>query len=182
MNIATTFGKVVVLAFGAWVGLKDGGVVTGLAAYGVIMATVSTASDLTQAFRTGYFMLDRSPPRWAQRHNGDLDLRPDRGRPAQWLVGLVTLRHINRGWRPGRHTARVTGSITARHASSSPPTTAAAATTIAIKSTVATVHVKHATTTRDGSGSRKSDGTDVPERPAASAPGSGSHFPLSLQG
>jgi hypothetical protein len=106
MNIATTFGKVVVLAFGAWVGLKDGGVVTGLAAYGVIMATVSTASDLTQAFRTGYFMLDRSPPRWAQRHNGDLDPRPDRGRPAQWLVGLVTLRHINRGWRPGRHTAR----------------------------------------------------------------------------
>jgi hypothetical protein len=57
VNIATTFGKVVVLAFGSWVGLKDSGVVTGLAAYGVIVATVSTASDLTQAFRTGYLTL-----------------------------------------------------------------------------------------------------------------------------
>jgi uncharacterized oligopeptide transporter (OPT) family protein len=57
MNIATTYGKITVLIFSSWVGLKDGGVVAGLAACAIIASNVSTASDLMQDYRTGYITL-----------------------------------------------------------------------------------------------------------------------------
>ncbi|KAM3369661.1 hypothetical protein ACQJBY_017516 [Aegilops geniculata] len=57
MNIATTYGKVSLLIFSSWVGLKDGGVVAGLAACAIIVSNVSTASDLMQDHKTGYITL-----------------------------------------------------------------------------------------------------------------------------
>ncbi|KAF7018031.1 unnamed protein product [Triticum aestivum] len=57
MNIATTYGKVSILIFSSWVGLKDGGVVAGLAACAIIVSNVSTASDLMQDHKTGYITL-----------------------------------------------------------------------------------------------------------------------------
>ncbi|XP_047063040.1 probable metal-nicotianamine transporter YSL17 [Lolium rigidum] len=57
LNIATTYGKIAMLIFSSWVGLKDGGVVAGLAACAIIASNVSTASDLMQDYRTGYITL-----------------------------------------------------------------------------------------------------------------------------
>jgi OPT family oligopeptide transporter len=57
MKIATTYGKIAMLIFSSWVGLKDGGVVAGLAACAIIASNVSTASDLMQDYRTGYITL-----------------------------------------------------------------------------------------------------------------------------
>ncbi|CAM0902702.1 unnamed protein product [Alopecurus aequalis] len=57
MNIATTYGKIAMLIFSSWVGLKDGGVVAGLAAGAIMVSNVSTASDLMQDYRTGYITL-----------------------------------------------------------------------------------------------------------------------------
>ncbi len=37
---------------------------------------------------------------------GGIDPRPDRGRPAQWLVGPRHPAPYKQGWRPGRHTIR----------------------------------------------------------------------------
>ncbi|KAL6652777.1 hypothetical protein ACP70R_011702 [Stipagrostis hirtigluma subsp. patula] len=59
-NLASTYGKIGLFVFASWVG-RNGGVIAGLAACGVMMSVVSTAADLMQDFRTGYLTL--SSPR-----------------------------------------------------------------------------------------------------------------------
>ncbi|BBH04247.1 YELLOW STRIPE like 3 [Prunus dulcis] len=49
--------SVAIFMIGAWAGSAHGGVLAGLAACGVMMNIVSTASDLTQDFKTGYLTL-----------------------------------------------------------------------------------------------------------------------------
>ncbi|KAI3944805.1 hypothetical protein MKW92_015970 [Papaver armeniacum] len=56
-SLASTYGKLAIFIFGAWVGLSNGGIIAGLAACGVMMSIVSTASDLMQDFKTGYLTL-----------------------------------------------------------------------------------------------------------------------------
>ncbi|XP_020079655.1 probable metal-nicotianamine transporter YSL14 [Ananas comosus] len=56
-SLASTYGKLAIFTIGAWAGLSHGGVLAGLAACGVMMSIVSTASDLTQDFKTGYMTL-----------------------------------------------------------------------------------------------------------------------------
>nr|CAD1840828.1 unnamed protein product [Ananas comosus var. bracteatus] len=56
-SLASSYGKLAIFIFGAWVGASGGGVVAGLAACGVMMGIVSTASDLMQDFKTGYLTL-----------------------------------------------------------------------------------------------------------------------------
>ncbi|XP_074581563.1 putative metal-nicotianamine transporter YSL12 [Curcuma longa] len=60
-NMASTYGKLAIFIFGAWAGGHHGGVLAGLAACGVMLSIVSTASDLMQDFKTGYLTL--SSPR-----------------------------------------------------------------------------------------------------------------------
>ncbi|KAJ4885639.1 putative metal-nicotianamine transporter YSL8 [Raphanus sativus] len=54
---ASTYGKHSIFTIGAWAGSDHGGLLAGLAACGVMMNIVSTASDLTQDFKTGYLTL-----------------------------------------------------------------------------------------------------------------------------
>ncbi|KAJ6822618.1 putative metal-nicotianamine transporter YSL8 [Iris pallida] len=56
-SLASSYGKLAIFAFGSWVGMGEGGIVAGLAACGVMMSVVSTASDLMQDFKTGYLTL-----------------------------------------------------------------------------------------------------------------------------
>ncbi|KAF4394683.1 hypothetical protein CsatB_019265 [Cannabis sativa] len=56
-SLASTYGKLAIFTIGAWAGASNGGVLAGLAACGVMMNIVSTASDLTQDFKTGYLTL-----------------------------------------------------------------------------------------------------------------------------
>ncbi|URD83293.1 OPT oligopeptide transporter protein [Musa troglodytarum] len=56
-NLASTYGKLAIFVFGAWAGAHHGGVLAGLAACGVMMTIVATASDLMQDFKTGYLTL-----------------------------------------------------------------------------------------------------------------------------
>ncbi|CAN1832016.1 Probable metal-nicotianamine transporter YSL7 [Linum perenne] len=56
-SLASTYGKLAIFTIGAWVGASQGGVLAGLAACGVMMNIVSTASDLMQDFKTGYMTL-----------------------------------------------------------------------------------------------------------------------------
>lgn len=56
-SLASTYGKLAIFVIGAWAGASHGGVIAGLAACGVMMNIVSTASDLTQDFKTGYLTL-----------------------------------------------------------------------------------------------------------------------------
>lgn len=56
-SLASTYGKLAIFTIGAWVGASNGGVLAGLAACGVMMNIVTTASDLTQDFKTGYMTL-----------------------------------------------------------------------------------------------------------------------------
>lgn len=56
-SLASSYGKLAIFVFGAWVGRSNGGVMAGLAACGVMMGIVSTASDLMQDFKTGYLTL-----------------------------------------------------------------------------------------------------------------------------
>ncbi|XP_066349712.1 LOW QUALITY PROTEIN: probable metal-nicotianamine transporter YSL12 [Miscanthus floridulus] len=56
-SLASTYGKLAILIFGAWAGASNGGVLGGLAACGVMMSIVSTAADLMQDFKTGYLTL-----------------------------------------------------------------------------------------------------------------------------
>lgn len=56
-SLASTYGKLAIFTIGAWAGASHGGVLAGLAACGVMMSIVSTASDLTQDFKTGYLTL-----------------------------------------------------------------------------------------------------------------------------
>ncbi|XP_026657594.2 probable metal-nicotianamine transporter YSL12 [Phoenix dactylifera] len=56
-SLASAYGKLAIFLFGAWAGASNGGVIAGLAACGVMMSIVSTASDLMQDFKTGYLTL-----------------------------------------------------------------------------------------------------------------------------
>nr|GMD35922.1 probable metal-nicotianamine transporter YSL7 [Ipomoea batatas] len=56
-SLASNYGKIAILIFSSWVGQDNGGVLAGLAACGVMMSIVSTASDLMQDFKTGYMTL-----------------------------------------------------------------------------------------------------------------------------
>lgn len=56
-SLASTYGKLAIFIVGAWAGEENGGVLAGLAACGVMMNIVSTASDLMQDFKTGYMTL-----------------------------------------------------------------------------------------------------------------------------
>ncbi|XP_043695676.1 probable metal-nicotianamine transporter YSL7 [Telopea speciosissima] len=56
-SLASTYGKLAIFIIGAWAGASHGGVLAGLAACGVMMNIVSTASDLSQDFKTGYLTL-----------------------------------------------------------------------------------------------------------------------------
>ncbi|XP_078167808.1 putative metal-nicotianamine transporter YSL12 [Carex rostrata] len=56
-SLASTYGKLAIFTIGAWAGKGDGGVLAALAACGVMMSIVSTASDLMQDFKTGYMTL-----------------------------------------------------------------------------------------------------------------------------
>ncbi|KAI9074325.1 hypothetical protein K1719_043697 [Acacia pycnantha] len=56
-SLASAYGKLAIFTIGAWAGASNGGVLAGLAACGVMMNIVSTASDLTQDFKTGYLTL-----------------------------------------------------------------------------------------------------------------------------
>ncbi|XP_062158323.1 probable metal-nicotianamine transporter YSL7 [Alnus glutinosa] len=56
-SLASTYGKLAIFIIGAWAGASHGGVLAGLAACGVMMNIVSTASDLVQDFKTGYLTL-----------------------------------------------------------------------------------------------------------------------------
>ncbi|EPS73705.1 hypothetical protein M569_01043 [Genlisea aurea] len=56
-SLASTYGKLAIFIIGAWAGSNHGGVLAGLAACGVMMNIVSTASDLSQDFKTGYMTL-----------------------------------------------------------------------------------------------------------------------------
>ncbi|KAL2631045.1 hypothetical protein R1flu_015731 [Riccia fluitans] len=60
-NLASNYGKLLLFIFAAWAGSGGGGVLAGLAACGVMMSIVSSASDLMQDFKTGYMTL--SSPR-----------------------------------------------------------------------------------------------------------------------
>ncbi|PIN11655.1 hypothetical protein CDL12_15734 [Handroanthus impetiginosus] len=56
-SLASTYGKIAIFTIGAWAGASHGGIFAGLAACGVMMNIVSTASDLMQDFKTGYLNL-----------------------------------------------------------------------------------------------------------------------------
>ncbi|XP_044465687.1 probable metal-nicotianamine transporter YSL7 [Mangifera indica] len=56
-SLASTYGKLAIFTIGAWAGSAHGAVLAGLAACGVMMNNVSTASDLSQDFKTGYLTL-----------------------------------------------------------------------------------------------------------------------------
>ncbi|WOL18207.1 putative metal-nicotianamine transporter YSL12 [Canna indica] len=56
-SLASNYGKLAIFTIGAWAGGSHGGVIAGLAACGVMMNVVSTASDLMQDFKTGYLTL-----------------------------------------------------------------------------------------------------------------------------
>ncbi|XP_028768498.1 probable metal-nicotianamine transporter YSL7 [Neltuma alba] len=60
-SLASAYGKLAIFAIGAWASSSHGGILAGLAACGVLMNIVSTASDLMQDFKTGYLTL--SSPR-----------------------------------------------------------------------------------------------------------------------
>jgi OPT family oligopeptide transporter len=55
-SLASTYGKLAIFTIGAWTG-ANGGILASLAACGVMMNIVSTASDLMQDFKTGYMTL-----------------------------------------------------------------------------------------------------------------------------
>lgn len=55
-SLASTYGKIGLFILASLVG-KNGGVIAGLAACGVMMSIVSTAADLMQDFKTGYLTL-----------------------------------------------------------------------------------------------------------------------------
>ncbi|XXG39530.1 hypothetical protein AAC387_Pa01g0469 [Persea americana] len=55
-SLASSYGKLAIMIFGAWVGV-NGGVLAGLASCTVMMSIVSNASDLMQDFKTGYLTL-----------------------------------------------------------------------------------------------------------------------------
>ncbi|KAG6512180.1 hypothetical protein ZIOFF_030276 [Zingiber officinale] len=61
LSMASTYGKLAIFIFGAWVGTHQGGVLAGLASCGVMLSIVAAANHLMQDFKTGYLTL--SSPR-----------------------------------------------------------------------------------------------------------------------
>uniref|UniRef100_A0ACD5TBF8 Uncharacterized protein n=1 Tax=Avena sativa TaxID=4498 RepID=A0ACD5TBF8_AVESA len=57
MNLSSTYAKIAMLVFGSWVGIKDGGVVAGLVACGIMMCTLSNGGEVMQDLKTGYLTL-----------------------------------------------------------------------------------------------------------------------------
>ncbi|KAK1614044.1 hypothetical protein QYE76_019561 [Lolium multiflorum] len=57
MNLSSTYAKIAMLVFGSWVGIKDGGVVAGLVACGIMMCTLTNGGDVMQDLKTGYLTL-----------------------------------------------------------------------------------------------------------------------------
>ncbi|CAI9773858.1 unnamed protein product [Fraxinus pennsylvanica] len=53
-SLASTYGKLAIFTIGAWAGASHGGILAGLAACGVMMNIVSTASDIMQDFKTAF--------------------------------------------------------------------------------------------------------------------------------
>jgi OPT family oligopeptide transporter len=60
-NMASLYGKLIILIFAAWGGVDNAGVTSGLAVCGIGFASIAAASDLMQDFKTGY--LTSSSPR-----------------------------------------------------------------------------------------------------------------------
>ncbi|KAK9117882.1 hypothetical protein Scep_015975 [Stephania cephalantha] len=56
-SLFTNYGLLAIFTIGAWAGANNGGVLAGLAACGVTMNVIATASDLMQDFKTGYLTL-----------------------------------------------------------------------------------------------------------------------------
>ncbi|RZS23742.1 hypothetical protein BHM03_00056724, partial [Ensete ventricosum] len=56
-SLASTYRKLAIFAIGGWAGAAHDDVLAGLAACGVMINIVSTASDLMQDFKTGYLTL-----------------------------------------------------------------------------------------------------------------------------
>ncbi|GAB4836143.1 Probable metal-nicotianamine transporter ysl7 [Ancistrocladus abbreviatus] len=56
-SLASTYGKLAIFIIGAWAGKSQGGALASLAACGVMMNIVSTASNLMQDFKTSYMTL-----------------------------------------------------------------------------------------------------------------------------
>ncbi|XP_065862995.1 probable metal-nicotianamine transporter YSL6 [Euphorbia lathyris] len=56
MSMLTTYGKIGIFVIASLVG-KNGGIISGLVACGIIITSASAASDLMQDFRTGYLTL-----------------------------------------------------------------------------------------------------------------------------
>ncbi|CAK9185577.1 unnamed protein product [Ilex paraguariensis] len=82
-SLASTYGKLAIFTIGAWAGASHGVVLAGLAACGVMMNIVSTASDLMQDFKTGYLTL--ASPRSMFKAFPDLGL-PDSQYPAPFTL------------------------------------------------------------------------------------------------
>ncbi|TVU33654.1 hypothetical protein EJB05_25484, partial [Eragrostis curvula] len=57
MNLSSTYGKLAMFVFGSWVGINNGGVITGLVACGVVIGSMSNGGDLMQDMKTGYITL-----------------------------------------------------------------------------------------------------------------------------
>uniref|UniRef100_A0A0E0N8V1 Metal-nicotianamine transporter YSL7 n=1 Tax=Oryza rufipogon TaxID=4529 RepID=A0A0E0N8V1_ORYRU len=57
MNLASTYCKIAMFAFGSWVGIKSGGVVAALVAGGITMSILGNAADVAQDLKTGYLTL-----------------------------------------------------------------------------------------------------------------------------
>ncbi|KAF3644588.1 putative metal-nicotianamine transporter YSL7 [Capsicum chacoense] len=56
-SLASNYGKIAILTFSYWVGLKNGGVIAGLASCGLMMSILDTAANLMGDFKTGYLTL-----------------------------------------------------------------------------------------------------------------------------
>ncbi|KAJ0966835.1 hypothetical protein J5N97_023752 [Dioscorea zingiberensis] len=56
-NFAPRYGKLIIFIFGSWIGLRHGGVLGGLIASSIVIAVISTATDLMQNLKLAYMTL-----------------------------------------------------------------------------------------------------------------------------
>nr|XP_016509125.1 PREDICTED: probable metal-nicotianamine transporter YSL7 [Nicotiana tabacum] len=56
-SLASNYGKIAILTFSYWVGLQNGGVISGPASCGLVMSILDTAAGLMGDFKTGYLTL-----------------------------------------------------------------------------------------------------------------------------
>ncbi len=70
-DMASMYGKLCIFAFAAWGG-KEGGVISGLAICGVVMATTSAASGLMFDFKTGWITLSSARSMFVSQTIGSL--------------------------------------------------------------------------------------------------------------